>query len=122
MSSSSERIAVLVAGAIALTAGSPATSLSWPGVEQVQYDPLRLEGRVLGVEGNTLTLLTWDGATVRVDLGGVPDIARQILTRGRDVEVFGVRRPDGIVWAHGIAVDYDAPLSASPGSRPPRQR
>jgi hypothetical protein len=122
MSISCERIALIVAGAIALTAASPGMPFSSPRVEQAQYDPLRLEGRVLTVEGNTLTLLTRDGATVRVDLGGVPDIARQILTRGRDVEVFGVRRPDGIVWAHGIAVDYDAPVSASPGSRPPRQR
>jgi hypothetical protein len=75
---------------------------------------VRVEGRVAQVEGETLTLVTHTGRVVRADLSGVPDMARRLLTIGREVEVSGLAVTGGELLADSVEVDYGDPVSASP--------
>lgn len=78
----------------------------------------RVEGYVESISpGGLVRLRTVGGAPAVVDVTTVAPDAARLLYVGRDVAVFGLVRPDGVLTARGITVDYNAAPSASPPSR-----
>jgi len=78
----------------------------------------RLEGRVESISpGGLVRLRTLGGAPAVIDVSTITPDAARLLYVGREVAVFGLVRPDGVLTARGLTVDYDAAPSASP---PPR--
>ena len=67
--------------------------------------------------GGLVRLRTVGGAPAVIDVTTVAPDAARLLHVGRDVAVFGLVRPDGVLVARGITVDYNAAPSASPRTR-----
>jgi hypothetical protein len=90
----------------------PAESSLSPGVWT------RVEGYVESISpGGLVRLRTVGGTPAVIDVTTVAPDAARLLYVGRDVAVFGLVRPDGVLTARGITVDYNAAPSASPPSR-----
>lgn len=78
-------------------ASAPASGASTPAVPAAATDdrPWRLvHGRVSGVDGDTLILITDAGRTITVDLRGVEPVNRAAIGRGDDVTVLGFHSGD----------------------------
>jgi hypothetical protein len=108
----------------ALLAGAAAAS-SVPGPSAPAGDSTvstgvwtRVEGHVESISpGGLVRLRTLSGAPAVVDVSTVAPDAARLLHVGRDVAVFGLVRPDGVLTARGITVDYTPAPSASPPTR-----
>lgn len=69
-------------------------ALAMPPIASAQTRALRLEGRVLWVAGNVLSLAVNDGPAVTIDLRGVPQGDYYGLVQGDWVVVLGQLSPD----------------------------
>ncbi len=108
----------------ALLAGAAAAQ-SVPGPSAPAGEPApstgvwtRVEGHVESISpGGLVRLRTRSGTPAVIDVTTVAPDAARLLHVGREVAVYGLVRPDGVLIARGITVDYNAAPSASPPTR-----